>query len=865
MSPVVRCGSAVLAVLAVALLWSAVARAATFTVTSDTDVAHGNCGATCTIRDAILAANASAGVDTIVFSVPVFVYPVTPLPPITGPVTIDGTTVPGYVGTPLAAVDGLSSLLPCLTLQAAGITVKAMEVRNCRASIQISAPGGDVIQHVRLDADPLNGQQDGIVLVDSSNNQIGGTGAGEGNTVDGNYDRGIVSLGSASGNHIEGNVVKHVIDGMWIEGSANVVGGTAAGAGNLVGGNSGRGIIITGGKKATGNIVQGNTVGDIQQGSLSLMNQLSGIVVSAPGTLVGGPTPAARNYLGWNGVQMAHDEAGIWITSTGNTIQGNYVGTDVNGTAESGNRQAGIWDVGGKNTIAGNVSSGNVFGIVVHASADLIKDNFVGVDATGANALPNLSHGIEVHGSATVITGNVSSASVDGWGMSADGIKNTITGNRIGTNAAGTVAMGNAAGGLSANGQFLIGGTTPATRNVIAASGGPGIAASGGAGTIQGNYIGTNAAGDAAFGNSGYGIVLYRGAHSIHIGGAAPGAGNLVAASGKSGILLQDNATTYANLIAGNRVGTNATGSAALGNAEAGIEIQGASKTTVGGTAPGAGNLISGNHSAGLFLWALATGTQVIGNRIGTNAAGTAAIPNEGGVGLDNAPGNTIGGSTVAAANLISGNTDTGIWIDAASTIIGNLIGTQADGSSPLGNGEFGIKISNYSGSPLAVGGVKKGAGNVIGWNASGGIGVASGVVPFGFANSFFGNGLLAIDNFVDGPTANDPGDADTGPDGMQNYPTLGTAVAGAKGITVTGTLDSAVGSYTIYFYASPATDVPAQGRTRLGSTVAKVPLGGGPATFIFTGKGLLPAGTQITAVAVGHDGPSEMSAPVTL
>ncbi len=81
------------------------------------------------------------------------------------------------------------------------------------------------------------------------------------------------------------------------------------------------------------------------------------------------------------------------------------------------------------------------------------------------------------------------------------------------------------------------------------------------------------------------------------------------------------------NVFESNYIGTNTAGTAALPNGDDGIKVRG-SGNTIGGTSPGAGNLISGNLNDGVDLGAGATNTLVQGNRIGTNAAGTAAIPN---------------------------------------------------------------------------------------------------------------------------------------------------------------------------------------------------------------------------------------------
>jgi len=119
------------------------------------------------------------------------------------------------------------------------------------------------------------------------------------------------------------------------------------------------------------------------------------------------------------------------------------------------------------------------------------------------------------------------------------------------------------------------------------------------------------------------------------------------------------------NLVQGNFIGTNAAGSAALPNGTiilpgAGVGLSGVSNNTIGGTAAGAGNVISGNINYGIEIRLnTATGNVVQGNFVGTNAAGNGAVPNRwDGIFLDDAPGNTIGGTAAGAGNVISGNGD---------------------------------------------------------------------------------------------------------------------------------------------------------------------------------------------------------------
>jgi hypothetical protein len=161
------------------------------------------------------------------------------------------------------------------------------------------------------------------------------------------------------------------------------------------------------------------------------------------------------------------------------------------------------------------------------------------------------------------------------------------------------------------------------------------------------------------------------------------------------------------NSIQLNHVGTDATGTMAVPNFQ-GILILGSSNNLIGG--PGLGNVISGNSSAGiqiintqtvndptvtLSLVGPGSNNKVFGNRIGTNAAGTAALPNQQGVFINDAPNNNVGGNGTGEGNLISGNRSTAVNVlgpNAASTVVlGNRIGTDVtgNGSIPNGSGVF--------------------------------------------------------------------------------------------------------------------------------------------------------------------------------
>jgi hypothetical protein len=157
----------------------------------------------------------------------------------------------------------------------------------------------------------------------------------------------------------------------------------------------------------------------------------------------------------------------------------------------------------------------------------------------------------------------------------------------------------------------------------------------------------------------------------------------------------------------------------------------GASNTSIGGTATGAGNLISGNNE-GIELTGSATTLNTIqGNLIGLNAAGTGTIGNDfDGIHVSlGASSQYHRGTAAGAGNVVAGNGASGIQIEGSgsddNTIQGNYIGTDITGLVGLGNGNSGVKLGNSAANNL-VGGTNAGAGNVIAGNSQNGIEINS-------------------------------------------------------------------------------------------------------------------------------------------
>jgi hypothetical protein len=185
---------------------------------------------------------------------------------------------------------------------------------------------------------------------------------------------------------------------------------------------------------------------------------------------------------------------------------------------------------------------------------------------------------------------------------------------------------------------------------------------------------------------------------------------------------------TAAAVVEGDYIGTDVTGNVALGNA-IGIQIENTTNTTIGGTAAGAGNVIAGNVGGGFF-----GGSQVIidnaalnlvqGNLIGLDASSQAfAGATNAGVLINHSNASTIGGTTAAARNVISGNAN-GVNIEAgtANVVEGNDIGTDTTGTSAIGNGAGGTGVVLGNSTNNTVGGTSAAARNVISGNAGNGV-----------------------------------------------------------------------------------------------------------------------------------------------
>lgn len=772
------------------------------------------------LRKAILDANSDPRLTTIRFAIGAsgtlqVLTPQSPLPPITAPVEIDGWSQggTGYEGPPLIELRGEQIAAPNsdgLVITGGGSTIRGLSVHRFSGSgIVLRGGGGNVVEFSVIGA-------------------------------------------NAGGSSTEGNVG----NGIWIDNSPdNLIGRRTVAAAfrpNVIVNNT-VGVLITGGG-ASGNGLYSNHIGTRGFGVPGYGNRSAGVrVLDAPGNLIGGTRPAG----------------GGLVLSAGNVISGQSSG---GGTGVH---------------ISGPLAAGNA-----------VRSNLIGLTPDGATGLRNGFAGVQVQNAPSTRIGGVDPAEGNALACSdyvvhvsgAAATTTTIEGNTIGTNQAGNASVGCSVYGVYTEVPILIGGADPAARNWISGNGSIGVFLSeaGASGSrVQGNYIGTNVAGSAAVPNNSFGIFSQRAGNHL-IGGSQPGEGNLISGNLGSGIDLAG--ATSGTRIEGNFIGTNAAGTAAIPNqAGVGVRIFGGNDNVVGGTAPGARNLISGNgppgngHGIRLEVFGSSSGNRIEGNYIGTDVSGLLPLGN-GGSGIQvfspdssvNVGINTIGGTTAAARNVIAGNAGNGIWLAFADRfrVVGNAIGVGADGSTPLGNLLDGVSIY---GNRNQIG--EAGAGNTIAYSGAGTVpaSIAGVRIDNGEGNSVRGNSIHANNalgfNLLGGTenlgvTANDACDADSGPNRLQNFPVLLAVNALGAATSASGTLNAAPNqAFQIDLYASPDCDAAGHGEGRLHLGAFAATTGADcNASFSATLPVPLPPNQVATATATDAEGnTSEYSACTTV
>ncbi|HKY63165.1 MAG TPA: CSLREA domain-containing protein [bacterium] len=312
-------------------------------------------------------------------------------------------------------------------------------------------------------------------------------------------------------------------------------------------------------------------------------------------------------------------------------------------------------------------------------------------------------------------------------------------------------------------------------------------------------------------------------------------------------------------VVQGNFIGTDVSGTADLGNGGHGISL-GGQNAVIGGPLQGQLNLISGNAFCGIHVvGSQATGNRIETNFIGTDISATAALPNDlCGIVINNgANGNTVGLSLLQH-NVISGNGGNGVEIGGGlagtddNEVLGNFIGTSGSGASALPNAGMGILVRDGA-IDNHIGGEGGGEGNIIAFNGDRGIGFLETAATGNriLSNLIHSNGGLGIDLSNDDVTANDAGDVDVGPNGLQNFPILTLADdSSGSDVLLEGTFNGPANSdFRLQFFVNDNCDPSGfgEGQALLGTADVTTD-GSGNATFSQTFA--VPFGGFFTATA---------------
>ena len=604
----------------------------------------------------------SIGADQITFDIPGSgvrtIALQSPLPAITFPVAINGTTQPGFSssnGVPVVVVDGSAA-----GAGADGLTIGA-------------GGGGSIIQ--------------GLSIVGFT--PVSGGGGGEG-----------IFLSGAGGNQIlddyigvepDGTTAKANGSGVLVFSANNTIGGAATLLANVVSDNQFAGVLIAG-SAATGNIVTGNLLGPDAGGKTASGNQTYGLVLMAPGNLIGGTAAGAGNVISGDvgpnqSTTVGPKGAGILVAgqAPGNLIEGNLIGTDLTGT--SALLPSGV-----------SVNYSNVYGIQFGTPGGSTGDDVVQETVGGS-----------VSGAGNLIAGNI-------YGIQGTVASSTFQGNVIGLDAAGTAAIPNGVGFFLNATQTTIGGATLAARNVVsgndgAVGAGPsgpiadgsGLTLSGDSDVIEGNFVGTASSGVAGSG-LGNAVGMSLDLTNSTIGSTTSGDSNVISGNSGDGIDLSGSG---GDVFHGNVIGLDIHGGAD-GNGGNGIVIQGplpppttplALAITIGGTTPGQGNLIAHNGGAGVDVTASeATGITGVGIRGNTIFANAKLGIDTQGTGVPVPTTLFINGATVSNGMV----TITGVYFDAPSTTVAiDLFGNAAD---PSGYGQGPVFLGTVSVTTAASG-----------------------------------------------------------------------------------------------------------------------------------------------------------------
>jgi len=505
------------------------------------------------------------------------------------------------------------------------------------------------------------------------------------NIVSGNLDCGFslesdntFVEGNKVGTDITGTIAKgNGDDGILITGGQNTIGGINTTQRNIISANGDNGIVLD--NSNPGNVVLGNFIGLDVSGTVQMNNMLQGILIEdGSNNTIGSIDPAGRNVItsAVDGIRIIFDE------SVNNLVINNFIGTDLTGTIplpvgsngisllnDANNNQIGQPDAG--NVIASALNHGVFFDN--ETEFNTIQSNFIGTDLSGTIDLGHTQNGILIEDASNNIIGGANAGegnlimnngeqgveirdfpfnpadanSVIGNiimnngfnGMEVSGNNNIVLSNEISNNTGAGINLFFA--NFSTIGQANAG-------NTITNNGIEGIALlNSDDNTVRGNFIGTDATGTLVSGNTFEGIYLEESIFNF-IGGSNPGEGNIIANNEDDGIEVSTDADN--NKVLSNEISNN--------DGE-GIFLFFANLCTIGQA--NAGNTITNNGIEGITLLRSDDNT-VRGNFIGTDVTGTQVSGNSfNGIYLEESILNLIGGSDPGDGNIIANNGQNGI------------------------------------------------------------------------------------------------------------------------------------------------------------------------------------------------------------
>lgn len=445
----------------------------------------------------------------------------------------------------------------------------------------------------------------------------------------------------------------------------NVENGSTTLQGLIVNGFDDYGIFLDGGSD---NVVRGCWIGTDSTGKLDAGNTWGVAVRNSANATIGGTTAKDRNVISGNDLENVV----VWgPQADGTRIIGNYIGTDSTGLAAIGGTR-GVWlgdtvpptigspdhiTVGGVNPGERNVIGGNTTGVLNTLStfSNLVQGNFIGVGADGKTLVAN-TYGVVADAGASSIT-------ID---------RNTIAGKTVG-------------GGGGIYGQaVLLGGTTgPSSNNVVI-----------------GNLIGTADDGLTKLGQLDHGVVMFNGSNN-RIGGATAAERNVIAGVVFDCVGMYG-ASAFGNVVGGNFIGTDISGTKALAGDGRGVWLGDNYPPSVGAAHDNlvTDNVIGGQGLAGVLLTYGANKNTVQGNFIGTDVSGTVNLGNLFGVFVEiNSTNNTIGGSSPGAGNVIAFSQMDGVLVGYDKKYSGQMTlagpGNRISGNSIHDNGKLGIDLGS--------------------------------------------------------------------------------------------------------------------------------------------------------------------------